>query len=145
MGMSRVHPWVELLSHHYRPACRDIAGHQESVCPHPSQPCAGKKFGISASKSKLTLLVVSLELYSQTADLEKFRHGTSGVVSSIRPTAVASLSHWASTTLVYNTTTVAQRTVFTRRHHAVWLSSHTTAAKWLYRLSLIDPRDCIVL
>jgi len=48
---------------------------------------------------------------SQTLDLEEFRHLTStvaDVVNLVRPTPVASLSHWAST-FVYNAASLTQR------------------------------------
>jgi len=51
------------------------------------------------------------QFWRETLDIEKFRHGTSTlacVVSLVRPTTVASLSHRAST-FVYNTVSVTQR------------------------------------
>jgi len=63
------------------------------------------------AKSKIT--GTYLWNFSPTLDLEQFRHGTStvaSVVNLVRPTTVASLSHWASS-VVYNTMGSTQRTV----------------------------------
>ena len=65
-------------------------------------------FGDSVSPK---IRVIPSRTLSKTLDLEKFSNGTAAVatvVDLVRPTTVATLSHWASI-FVYNTMAVTQR------------------------------------